>query len=590
MFKHYTMCEVVLPLDLERKLPENDIAFTVNHLVESIPDEAFDGFRRETGHPAYHPRMMMKIILCAYTQSVFSGRKIESLLQDSVRMMWLAQDYQPSYRTINRFRVNPHVKELLRQCFVQFRSQLVQEKVIEEEAIFIDGTKIEANANKFTFVWRKSTEKYSTQLVERSAQMYEELLEQEIIPAIELENPEALSGEELTKVAEKLDEKVQEYDRRIEASDDTAERKQLRSERKAPKQYRKQVNDFIKRKSKYQVDMEIFGDRNSYSKTDHGATFMRMKDDYMKNGQLKPGYNVQLATEGQYALAYDVFPNPTDTRTFIPFLDKIERDFFELPDYIVADAGYGSEQNYDDVVNNRKRIPLITYNHYRKEKQKKYKQDPYQVAHWDYDAEGDFFTCPNNRKLAFRYLSERCDKFGFKRHYRVYECDDCTACPLRAECTKAKEGNNRKIYYNERWEKQKAYTQQLLSEKETGKIYGKRKIDVEPVFGFLKAHLCFTRFSVRSKEKVENELGFAFMAVNIRKFTARSASIVRNSKNIRSKKISVTIFLVTEIFFVSERSYVPLSFFCYLLRLPFSRTVSTSAAALSKASFGSVPW
>ncbi|WP_254391754.1 IS1182 family transposase [Terribacillus sp. DMT04] len=561
MFKHYTMCEVVLPLDLERKLPENDIAFTVNHLVESIPDEAFDGFRRETGHPAYHPRMMMKIILCAYTQSVFSGRKIESLLQDSVRMMWLAQDYQPSYRTINRFRVNPHVKELLRQCFVQFRSQLVQEKVIEEEAIFIDGTKIEANANKFTFVWRKSTEKYSTQLVERSAQMYEELLEQEIIPAIELENPEALSGEELTKVAEKLDEKVQEYDRRIEASDDTAERKQLRSERKAPKQYRKQVNDFIKRKSKYQVDMEIFGDRNSYSKTDHGATFMRMKDDYMKNGQLKPGYNVQLATEGQYALAYDVFPNPTDTRTFIPFLDKIERDFFELPDYIVADAGYGSEQNYDDVVNNRKRIPLITYNHYRKEKQKKYKQDPYQVAHWDYDAEGDFFTCPNNRKLAFRYLSERCDKFGFKRHYRVYECDDCTACPLRAECTKAKEGNNRKIYYNERWEKQKAYTQQLLSEKETGKIYGKRKIDVEPVFGFLKAHLCFTRFSVRSKEKVENELGFAFMAVNIRKFTARSASIVRNSKNIRSKKISVTIFLVTEIFFVSERSYVPLSLF-----------------------------
>ena len=98
------------------------------------------------------------------------------------------------------------------------------------------------------------------------------------------------------------------------------ERKALRSERKYPKQVRKQLIDFILRKQKYQRDFEIFGTRNSYSKTDHDATFMRMKDDYMKNGQLKAGYNVQIATEGQYALAYSLFPNPTDTRTLIPFL------------------------------------------------------------------------------------------------------------------------------------------------------------------------------------------------------------------------------------------------------------------------------
>lgn len=549
MFKHYTMHEVVLPLDSERKLPKHDIAVTVNSLVESIPDEAFDAFLRKTGHPAYHPRMMMKIILCAYTQSVFSCRKIKALLQDSIRMMWLAQEYQPSYRTINRFRVNSDVQDLLRQCFVQFRCQLVQEKVIEEEAIFIDGTKIEANANKFTFVWRKATEKYSAQLTEKSNRMYEELVEQEIIPAIERENPEALTDEKLTQVAQKLDDTVEEYDRRIEASEDVTERKQLRSARKTPKQYRKQCNDFITRNQKYKRDMEIFGDRNSYSKIDPDATFMRMKDDYMKNGQLKPGYNVQLATEGQYALAYDVFPNPTDTRTFIPFLDKIEQDFFELRTYIVGDAGYGSEQNYDDVVSHRKRIPLITYNQYRKEKKKKYKQDPFQVSNWMYDAEEDAFTCQNNRKLAFHYHSEKRDKAGFMRKYRVYEFEDCSSCPFRAQCTKAKEGNQRRIYYNERWEEQKAYTRQLLAEKETGEIYGQRKIDVEPVFGFLKAHLRFTRVSVRSKEKVKNELGFAFMAVNIRKFTARTVRFSRDVKNRVSKKISLTIFLVKKIFF-----------------------------------------
>ncbi|PZD83932.1 IS5/IS1182 family transposase, partial [Bacilli bacterium] len=219
MFKHYTMNQVVLPLDLEIKLKENDIAFAIHDLVESIPEEAFEDFVRQTGRPAYHPRMMLKIILCGYTQSAFSGRKIEALLQDSIRMMWLAQGHEPSYRTINRFRSNPLIENILRECFVQFRNQLVEKELIEEEAIFIDGTKIEANANKFTFVWRKSVEKYSDKLMEKSNQLYDELLEKEIIPAIEREKEEELSVKEMEEVVEKLDEKIEEYNKAIEASE-----------------------------------------------------------------------------------------------------------------------------------------------------------------------------------------------------------------------------------------------------------------------------------------------------------------------------------------------------------------------------------
>ena len=137
MFKNYNMNQLVLPLDLEVPLQENDIAFAIHHLVESIPERTFDSFQRQTGCPSYHPRMMLKIILCGYTQSVFSGRKIEDLTKDSIRMMWLAQGYEPSYRTINRFRVHPDMKELIRQCFVQFRVQLVQEKIIDQEAILL---------------------------------------------------------------------------------------------------------------------------------------------------------------------------------------------------------------------------------------------------------------------------------------------------------------------------------------------------------------------------------------------------------------------------------------------------------------------
>src|SRR5699024_2722332 len=278
--------------------------------------------------------------------------------------------------------------------------------------------------------------------------------------------------------------------------------------------------DWLTRKQKYTRDMEIFAERNSYSKTDHDATFMRMKDDHMKNGQLKACYNLKVANEGQYALAYAIYPNPTDTRTLIPFLDTIEAKYFTLPTYVVADAGYGSEQNYDDIINNRQRVPLITYGQYRKEKKKKYKEDPFNAANWPYDEAKDRYTCPNGQLVPYQYDTYRTDRYGFRRDFKVYECVSCEACPLRDLCTKAKEGNNRKVLYNKKWETHKTYIREKLSNEETGEIYGQRKIDVEPFFGFLKANLGFTRMNVRGRSQVHNEIGFALMAVNLRKLTA----------------------------------------------------------------------
>ncbi|MFD1205689.1 transposase, partial [Sporosarcina contaminans] len=200
--------------------------------------------------------------------------------------------------------------------------------------------------------------------------------------------------------------------------------------------------------------------------------------------------------------------------------DIIEQDYFELPKHIVADAGYGSEQNYDDILSNRKREALITYGMYIKEQEKKYKQNKFNAANWQYDEENDVYTCPNEKRLLFKYHSVRTDKTGFTRNFKVYECEDCSGCPFRSLCTKAKEGNHRKLMVNEKWEQQKEYVRTKLSDEKTGSIYRQRKIDVEPVFGFLKANLRFTRFSVRGKSKVENEMGLALMAVNLRKFTA----------------------------------------------------------------------
>ena len=173
--------------------------------------------------------------------------------------------------------------------------------------------------------------------------------------------------------------------------------------------------------------------------------------------------------------------------------------FFELPTYIVADAGYGGEENYQAVLEDHERIPLITYAMYHREQKEKFKQNPFLPENWSYLELEDMFLCPAGRKMSFRNYSIRTDKYGFKRYLKCYECEDCSNCPLRNQCIKAKSDNNREIQKNMNWEYFKTTIQQLLSKEETSRIYRRRKIDVEPAFGHLKACLGFTRFLCPSK-------------------------------------------------------------------------------------------
>lgn len=218
----------------------------------------------------------------------------------------------------------------------------------------------------------------------------------------------------------------------------------------------------------------------------------------------------------------------------------------------MADAGYGSEQNYEAILEQRNRVPLITYNQYQKEKKKKHKDNVFHIDNWEYNEEEDTFLCPNGQKVRFSHRSKRIDRYGFTREFKVYECESCSDCPLRDFCTKAKEGNNRRVYLNEKWETQKEFVRRKLSEEKTAEIYGKRKTDVEPVFGFLKANLGFTRMSVRGKKKVKNELGFALMAVNLRKYTANNRKSATGDGNPFTKKRFQANFYCLESFLLTS--------------------------------------
>ncbi|MVI97153.1 IS1182 family transposase, partial [Staphylococcus aureus] len=332
-----------------------------------------------------------------------------------------------------------------------------------------------------------------------------------------------LTIEEIDLIGSHLDKEIEDLNHSIENEDCAQIRKQTRKKITEIKKFKKKFDDYSERKNKYEEQKSILKDRNSFSKTDHDATFMRMKEDHMKNGQLKPGYNLQIATNSQFVLSYDLFQNPTDTRTLIPFLTMIQNTFGYLPEYIVADAGYGSEQNYMAIIDDFNKTPLITYGMFIKDKTRKFKSDIFNTQNWKYDELNDEFICPNNKRIGFKRYAYRNDRYGFKRDFKLYECDDCSSCSLRHQCMKPNSKSNKKIMKNYNWEYFKVQINQKLSEPETKKIYSQRKIDVEPVFGFMKAILGLTRTSVRGINKVKRELGFVLMALNIRKIAAQRA-------------------------------------------------------------------
>lgn len=232
---------------------------------------------------------------------------------------------------------------------------------------------------------------------------------------------------------------------------------------------------------KYEKAEKNFAGRNSYSKPDHDATFMHMKEDYMKNGQLKPGYNIQVATTDQYVVDYALFPNPIDFKTLEPFLDQMT--MLDKFDKIVSDTGCGNEYNYSML---EEKYPdkkhFIPYTIYEKEQDRKYKNDPSKLSNWYYNEKDDYYIDHLGVRFNFKYYSQR------------------------------------QVRYNPNWQYLKEKTKKVLQSDEGKPIYGMRKYDVEPVFGHLKNVFGITH--LRGKKKVETDVGIAFM-MNINKFWNR---------------------------------------------------------------------
>jgi transposase len=505
MHIHYNTNQTTLPLELACILPKDHIVFTIEKAVNALEDSHFQSFYHDFGRPSYHPKLLLSALLFAYSQGIFSGRKIERMMVENLAMQYLTGQLVISYRTINRFRVASGMEELIRQLFIDLSLQLKLEELVTLDCLFIDGTKIEANANKYSFVWKKATDKFSAKLQEQLRAYFQEEITPLIHQAIEQDDEEPISSEQLVELAQLLEEELAELNRDIEDTPVKGTNDRKIKRRKLKKVLRKVKDDFSVRAEKYETYQETFDGRNSFSKTDTDATFMRMKEDHMRNGQLKPGYNLQIATENQFVLHYDIYPNPTDTKTLLPFLESYPHEF----KLVVADAGYGSEENL--LTLDQRKIPhLIKYGLFDKEQKKKHKQSARNLANWTYDTNTDTYIHPDGWAYHFSHIQPRKTETGFEQEIKVYKAEQADLAPQKG------------LYVNERYQVLKQLEKEKLLSEEGSRIFAQRKVDVEPVFGQIKACLGYKRCNLRGKRQVTIDMGLVLMANNLRKYNTRS--------------------------------------------------------------------
>ena len=503
VYKSYTQNDNLLfPHCIGDFIPGNDPVRVLDAIVEHLDISAIEATYRGGGASSFDPRMLLKVILYAYLQNIHSGRKMEALLKRDVNFMWLSGMQRPDFNTINLFRKS-RLADVMDDIFTQVVRMLVDAKFVSLEVQYIDGTKIEANANKYTFVWKKATKTNRDKL---DLKVKSILREAERVLNIELkdESDNVMTAEEMQKrtddILAQMDEKGI-------------------SDKKLLKEISKVKEEAVPKMTEYEEKLEIVGERGSYSKTDKDATFMRMKEDAMNNGQTKPGYNVQIATENQFITNYGLYHQANDQGTMIPFLESFNERYGTQSTTVCADSGYGSEMNYEYMISHRI-TPFVKYNMFHAEMKRKRRNNPFLVENLFYNKESDYYVCPMGQHLKFVDQTKERSDLGYESAKSVYRAKDCSRCPLRSMCYKGKH-NARTIEVNHRNNELRAMARELLTSNEGLMHRSRRPIEPEAVFGQIKYDNHFKRFSYRGKRLVSAEFATIAVAHNIRKMIAK---------------------------------------------------------------------
>lgn len=477
--------EIYIKDDVKLRLVKN----IIERMNLSELKKVYSSFGRK---PTVNPITMLQIIIFCYSEGIFSSREIEKSCKYDLRIKYLLDTEQPpDHSTINRFRQK--IQDLTPELLNQMVQILIEEKQIDLSSIYIDGTKIEAYANRYSFVWRGSIEKWQEKLIEK---IKEELgLSKSLIP------------DQVLQAVTTIFKQLRKYckEKKIKFVYGKGKRKT-----KEQRDY-EHLKEWKEKLESYKKHLEIMGDnRNSYSKTDHDATFMRMKEDHMKNGQLKPAYNIQLASASGFIIGENISHHPSDMYTLKPFLkDLLEKNPNKL-NKIVADAGYESEENYVFLAENNL-TSYIKPSNYEKSKTRKYKKEQEFKKSLKYDEKQDKYTSQEGKEFIRCNDRYRKRKSGYVTTTKVYRCFDWN-----------KEGQKTKgIYISETFQKYREESLKNIKSDQGIEERINRSIQAEGAFSKIKSGLNYNRFHHRGKENIKSEICLLSIALNLNKLASK---------------------------------------------------------------------
>ncbi len=541
----------------ELSLPDDDPVYTLKKVMEDLDFTNLLAQYSDKGRNGFNPIMKYAVLTYANMRGVRAVDRIVELCKRDLAFIWLTQGEQPGRDAFYDFINQKLTGEILDDLNYQFLRRLKREGLITLEALYIDGTKIEANASRYTFVWRGTLNYHLAGLLDTIDFLYtrynELLNENEYGQKYDLGNVQMFIIEGMDKVHDVIEKnRKRKLTKHKKISNNTVieidncsplellklqknlvkiadgegisfvyEKRQKKSE--IQKLY-DELEECGKRLMKYKDCFEIMGsDRNSYSKTDLEATFMRMKEDHMLNGQLKPAYNVQIAVENYFIIHGYVSNDRTDYNTLIPVIRKHQTAFGKILKEVTADSGYCSEKNLlylkeNDIAS------FIKLQDHEQRKTRAYKEDigkHYNMTYQIFEDE-HYYVCHDGREL--RHVgTETRKQDGYTQTFEVYTCADCSGCEHKAKClykyNPEKDADKNKVMkINEQWEELKASSHANI-ESEKGILNRQiRSIQTEGHFGDIKENENFRRFNHRSTEKVYKEFMLYAIGRNINKY------------------------------------------------------------------------
>lgn len=495
---------MLLPPDLNDLISADHPVRVVNEVLEKVDITELLRRYKPGGTSSYHPRMLLKVLVYAYINNIYSSRKIEEAVTQHIHFMWLAGMSTPDHNTIARFR-SQRLQQTLQPIFTQVVLLLCDEGLLSIKDLYTDGTKIEANANRYTFVWGNAIKTNREKMKQQLNELWEYAKK---VAASELDDTDPSGFDKITP--EKMKQTIDNINAALK---DKEVSKKVRQKLNYAK------NSWPSALEKYDQQEAIIGEqRSSCSKTDADATFMRMKEDHMKNGQLKPAYNVQISSNNQYIASYSIHQHTTDTNTLIDHLEQHIKNFKQKPNNITTDAGYGSEQNYQ-WLEDKKITAYVKHSQFdRMQNEKLQKKNPFTVDRLDYDGQENRLLCPIGEPMTHIDWWIEETKGGYVQVIDKFQANNCDTCLLKGVCHQQQGDRIVELSLNSRRLKQKA--DKRLKSRRGMQKRKQRCFDIEPVFANIKHNHNFKRFMLRGKQKVSIELGLLALAHNLRKKAA----------------------------------------------------------------------